>query len=207
MNETNETSKGENTDQEKGVIPYFKHIVTDVDYEVTSGIQKLRTKIGTYFWKSWSFVGLPFIWSGVSIIFLILDIFHVSWVLTFAGLSPLIIVVPLKMYFNMRRPYSAHSDIKPLTKESNSSFPSGHTYYATVSAFALAFCYGGTGSILIAAAIGILVATSRLYQGVHYLSDVVAAFFLGMLIAYVISLFFPQIMVLHEWSIYVDSLF
>ncbi len=207
MNETRDTSEGENSQQGKGLIPYFKNIVTDVDYEITSGIQKLRTKIGTYFWKSWSFVGLPFIWSGVIIVFLILDIFHASFVLTFAGLSPLIVVVPLKIYFNRRRPYSTHSDIKPLTKERNSSFPSGHTYYATVSAFALAFCYGGTGSILLAMTIGILVATSRLYQGVHYLSDVVAAFFLGMLIAFVISLFFPQIMILHEWSIYVDSLF
>ena len=207
MEDPKDIPKNDKTGQEKGVIPFFKHIVSDVDYEVTSGIQKLRTKIGTYFWKSWSFVGLPFIWSGVGIVFLFLDIFHVSFVLTFAGLSPLIVVVPLKIYFNRRRPYSAYSDIKPLTREKNSSFPSGHTYYATVSAFALAFCYGGIGSMLVAAGIGVLVATSRLYQGVHYLSDVVAAFFLGMIIAYVISLFFPQIMILHEWSIYVDSLF
>jgi membrane-associated phospholipid phosphatase len=207
MNETNDNSKGETSEQEKGLIPYFKHVVTDVDYEVTSGMQKLRTKIGTYFWKSWSFVGLPFIWSGVSIVFLILDIFHVSWVITIAGLSHLVVVVPLKMYFNRRRPYHAHSDIKPLTRERNSSFPSGHTYYATITAFALAFCYGGTISILLAAGIGILVATSRIYQGVHYLSDVVVAFFLGMIVASVISFLFPQIMVLHELSIYIDSLF
>lgn len=207
MEKTKDFPKGENAEQEKGVIPYFKHVVSDVDYEITSGIQKLRTKIGTYFWKSWSFVGLPFIWSGVSIIFLILDIFHVSFVITIAGLSHLVIVVPLKMYFNRKRPYHTHSDIKPLTKERNSSFPSGHTYYASITAFALAFCYGGAISIFFAAGIGILVATSRIYQGVHYLSDVVAAFFLGMIVAFIISLFFPQIMVLHELSIYIDGLF
>ena len=139
MEKTKDIPKGENAEQDKGVIPYFKNIVSDVDYEVSSGIQKLRTKIGTYFWKSWSFVGLPVIWSLVSIIYLILDIYHVTLVLTFAGLSHFLVVLPLKMYFNRKRTYSAHSDITPLTKERDSSFPSGHTYYATVNAFVLAF--------------------------------------------------------------------
>ena len=207
MEQSNKTQEEGNSKQEKGVIPFFKNVVLDMDYEVTSGIQKLRTKFGTYFWKSWSFVGLPFIWSGIGIVLLFLDIFHATYVITFAGLSPLAVVVPLKMYFNRRRPYSTHSDIKPLTKERNSSFPSGHTYYATVSAFALAFCYGGGFSILLAAGIGILVATSRIYQGVHYLSDVIVAFFLGMIIAFIISLFFPQIMVLHELTVNFDNLY
>ena len=207
MEKTKDIPKGENGEQEKGIIPYFKNIVTDVDYEVSSGIQKLRTKIGTYFWKTWSFVGLPVIWSLVSIIYLILDIYHVSIVLTFAGLSHFVVVLPLKVYFNRRRPYHAHSDIKPLTKERDSSFPSGHTYYGTVNAFALAFCYGGALSILFAAGIGIFVATSRIYQGVHYLSDVIAAFFLGMIIGFVISLFFPQIMILHEFAANFDAMF
>ena len=207
MEKTKDIPKEENAEQEKGVIPYFKHIVSDVDYEVSSGIQKLRTKIGTYFWKSWSFVGLPVIWSLVSIIYLIFDIYHVTLVLTFAGLSHFLVVLPLKMYFNRKRPYSAHSDITPLTKERDSSFPSGHTYYATVNAFVLAFCYGGAISVLFAAGIGILVATSRIYQGVHYLSDVTAAFFLGMLIGFVISLFFPQIMILNELSANFDAMF
>jgi len=207
MEKSDEFHQVNKTDEEKGIIHYVKHVVTDIDYEVTSGIQKLRTKIGTYFWKSWSFVGLPVIWGLISIICLILDIYHITFVITFAGLSHFVVVLPLKMYFNRKRPYSTHSDIKPLTKERDSSFPSGHTYYASVNAFALAFCYGGALSILFAAAIGILVATSRIYQGVHYLSDVVAAFFLGMIIAFVISLFFPQIMILHELSINFDALF
>ncbi len=84
MAKTEDFHQIDESDSEKGIIQYVKHVVTDVDYEVTSGIQKLRTKFGTYFWKSWSFVGLPVIWSLVSIICLILDIYHVSFVITFA---------------------------------------------------------------------------------------------------------------------------
>lgn len=189
-----------NNQVKKGFFPFFRNIVEDVDYEVSSKIQIFRTKIGNYFWKSLSFLGLPFIWSGIVIILFILDIYHMAYVLILAGLSPLLIIIPLKKSINRKRPYFTYEDIKPLTREKNSSFPSGHTYYITVSSFGLAFCYGGTTTLIIATVISILVAVSRVYQGVHYLSDVIIAFFLSIIIGFIISIFFPQIMLLHELS-------
>ncbi|MFX1274898.1 MAG: hypothetical protein ACFFAT_07630 [Promethearchaeota archaeon] len=85
-----------NNQVKKGFFPFFRNIVEDVDYEVSSKIQIFRTKIGNYFWKSLSFLGLPFIWSGIVIILFILDIYHMAYVLILAGLSPLLIIIPLK---------------------------------------------------------------------------------------------------------------
>jgi undecaprenyl-diphosphatase len=176
----------------------IKEFVETIDYDVISGLQKIRTNIGNYFWKIITFAGLPFIWVSVGIIFAFFDMFHVSLVITFASLSPLAIVFPIQKAIKRRRPYDKHQTLKPLAKETHYSFPSGHTYYVTVNGVALALCYGGFYSLFLMMGLGIMVAVSRIYLGVHYLTDVAAAYFLGLLVAYVIYLCFPLIMVLHD---------
>lgn len=182
--------------KEKGILG----VIQELDYEISSGLQQLRTKFGNYFWKFLTQAGYPYPWILIGFIFgVILDFYHVGYVLTFAGLSSLLTVIPLKLYSKRRRPYDKHLDLKPLKRERENdwSFPSGHTYYATVSGLSLAFCYGGFYSIILMGGLGILVAVSRMYLGVHFLTDVVFAYFLGVLVAYLIYLSFPHIMVLH----------
>ncbi len=176
----------------------IKGFVQDIDYDIISGLQKIRTKIGNYFWKSISFIGLPFIWVGIGIIFAFFDVFHVSLVIMFASLSPFGVVFPIQKAIKRRRPYDKHDSLKPLTKETHYSFPSGHAYYITVNSVALALCYGGFYSLFIMIGLSIMVAVSRIYLGVHYLTDVAASFFLGLLVAYIIYLCFPLILILHE---------
>ena len=176
----------------------IKEVVEDFDYDIISSLQRIRTKIGNYFWKCISFCGLPFIWVTVGIIFAFYDVFHVSLVIMFASLSPMAIVFPVQKVIKRRRPYDKHKMLKPLTKETHYSFPSGHAYYVTVNGIALALCYGGFYSFLLMFGLAIMVAVSRIYLGVHYLTDVSASIVLGILVAYIIYLCFPLIMILHD---------
>ncbi|MBS3134528.1 phosphatase PAP2 family protein [Candidatus Woesearchaeota archaeon] len=80
----------------------------------------------------------------------------------------------------------------PLITKSNlslvSSFPSGHT----IVAFSIIpFLRTGKEKI-IWAIMAIFIAFSRLYLGLHYLSDVVAGIFLGLLIANIIRKLHPS---------------
>ncbi|MHA1274208.1 MAG: phosphatase PAP2 family protein [Promethearchaeota archaeon] len=185
-------------------VKNLKDFIQDIDYEIISGIQKIRTNIGNYFWKFWTFFGYPYIWIGVAIIFgLFFELYHVSYVIIFASVSSLIIVVPLKYAYKRKRPYDTYSNLNPLKREREKdySFPSGHTYFATVNGVTLALCYGGLISLILMLGLGILVAVSRIYLGVHYLSDVLGAFFLAIGVALIIWLCFPYIMVLHYLSL------
>ena len=49
--------------------------------------------------------------------------------------------------------------------------------------------------------LAILVAVSRIYLGGHYLSDVAVGFILGLIFAYIVFLFFPYILVLHDLTL------
>lgn len=90
----------------------------------------------------------------------------------------MVLNVLLKHAFQRARPHFED----PLLTLSTYSFPSGHTASATVL-WGLVACYLANGKprpagmALMAAALGIvaLVGLSRMYLGVHYLSDVLAA--------------------------------
>jgi membrane-associated phospholipid phosphatase len=107
---------------------------------------------------------------------------HRYWVLALASAVPggMLLNVALKHTFERARP---HFD-DPLLSLSTYSFPSGHSMAATVL-YGLLACYfarrarGWPGRVLpfVLAALMIgTVAFSRMYLGVHYLSDVLAAF-------------------------------
>lgn len=106
-------------------------------------------------------------------------IFGLSSVLGGIGLNTL-----LKLAFHRARPTLSGLS----TALHTYSFPSGHALSATVlygvfAAYLIAKTRspaGKAGIAVVAAAIVVLVAFSRLYLGVHYLSDVLAAFAEGM---------------------------
>jgi len=73
-----------------------------------------------------------------------------------------------------------------LVRASGSSFPSGHSAAAAATWAALAFLAGrhlsGRGRVTVgiaACVIAVMVATSRVLLGVHWLTDVVAGLFVG----------------------------
>jgi undecaprenyl-diphosphatase len=104
-----------------------------------------------------------------------------DWVLALAAtvVGGLLLNVVLKVLFHRARP---HFD-DPLLTLSTYSFPSGHAVAATL-VYGFVACYlvrhlhgwfARAGVILAASLLVALVAVSRMYLGVHYLSDVLAA--------------------------------
>jgi undecaprenyl-diphosphatase len=76
------------------------------------------------------------------------------------------------------RPYVDHPEYRQLLPPPPStSFPSGHASTAAAGALALARIYPATA--LPAAALALLIGTSRIALGVHFPSDVLAGFAIG----------------------------
>lgn len=104
--------------------------------------------------------------------------------LVLAGVGAEIITVGLKLGFQRDRPF--FSD--PLAAESTYSFPSGHAsvslaVYGTLG-FIAARHLGSRRSQIVAlagaAALVLLIGSSRIYLGVHFLTDVIAGFSIGL---------------------------
>ena len=103
-----------------------------------------------------------------------------DWALCMALAVPLgmLLNVLLKNIFPRARPTFEH----PLLTLTTYSFPSGHTaaatlLYGVVGAYLVCTCRGWQRLLAVAVTVGMvaLVGLSRIYLGVHYFSDVVAA--------------------------------
>jgi membrane-associated phospholipid phosphatase len=102
--------------------------------------------------------------------------------LAFAGSQ--VLTMGLKLGFQRDRPFFA----EPLATESTYSFPSGHASASLAVYGTLGFLLARrlrnrrarVASLAGAAALVLLIGFSRLYLGVHYLTDVLAGFSLGL---------------------------
>lgn len=92
------------------------------------------------------------------------------------------IVVGIVKYGILRpRPYTQIASLVVLNYESDPSFPSGHTALATVTALCLSEYFGHKRLFIL---IPLVVALSRMYIGVHYPSDVLGGFLIGIIITF-----------------------
>jgi len=92
----------------------------------------------------------------------------------------------LKIVFMRPRPFMADDSIVNLRPETSGgySMPSGHTQSASTVFFGLYQFFKKSYLLIIAIVITVLVGISRMYIGVHYLTDVVVAGLLGFVITY-----------------------
>lgn len=97
-----------------------------------------------------------------------------------------IITQLVKLFIMRPRPYTELSNLILLGLGTDYSFPSGHTATSTAMAYLLSKEYNRWIFMLIPFVVGI----SRLYIGVHYPSDVLGGFLLGLFIAYLLEYFF-----------------
>lgn len=95
----------------------------------------------------------------------------------------------LKVVIGRLRPFQVDDTIVNLRPETSSSYamPSGHTQSASTTFFGLGYFFKKKNLLIGAIIITCLVALSRMYIGVHYLSDVLVGGLLGILVVYVFN--------------------
>lgn len=103
-------------------------------------------------------------------------------------ISSAIVATILKHAINRPRPFITHPIIEKITAGGNPSFPSGHTSDAFAIATAISIAYPKWYIIILAYTWAITVAYSRMFLGVHYLSDVIAGALLGIGLAFLCKL-------------------
>lgn len=110
----------------------------------------------------------------------------------------------LKWVIQRPRPFLVNTEIENLRPETSGgfAFPSGHTQTASTVFYSLHQAFKRRFLLILASVITIFVAISRMYIGVHYLTDVLAGAGLGVLFAYLGFRYLPKITdkrLLYRW--------
>ena len=93
---------------------------------------------------------------------------------------PFIIVTLIRRFINAPRPYELYDFYdKAPKKKSGSSFPSRHAFSVFVIGTVLTFAYPPLGAVLLF--LGVVLATSRVLCGIHFVRDVVTGALLGVI--------------------------
>lgn len=148
-------------------------------YNFLNGIFSFITKLGNG----------GFIWILITIILLIPKKTRKVGILSLCSLLLCHVVnnLMIKNLVMRERPFNQFSELIPLVKKpTDFSFPSGHTAISfAVSGILVRYLdkkYGITAIVF-----AVLIAFSRLYVGVHFLSDVIVGMIIGLLSSFIVS--------------------
>lgn len=134
-------------------------------------------------------------WVGLIILFLIFYQINKTYGFTFlitygfgVGVNYL-----LKLIISRDRPFETYSSIQALTNTFGKSMPSGHAVSAMImvvfvcfTVFALAKTRFTKIATLVSSIIFIgIVCVSRMYLGVHYLTDIILGLFIGLIVGFI----------------------
>ena len=150
----------------------------------------------TYFLRFLSFFGRETIW--ICLITFYLFIWYDPRIFSYISTTFLIgvlLIAPIKKKVARSRPFEVMGDIKILEPEPTSrSFPSWHAYNVMSHGLLFSFLFNLPYLTIIFVAIALLVSFSRVQLGVHYPSDVIFGFLMGILGFYIAALIFAPIM-------------
>jgi len=150
-------------------------------------LQLINSLHHNYFFNSlgWIISYFGLIYTGI-LIAIILYIFggkkgkKVAVLLTVTVVITFLLTHLIKLLIMRPRPYTQLTTLIVCAVESDYSFPSGHTSMAAAISYILGKKYDCFKFTII---IPVLVGLSRMYFGVHYPSDVICGFILGILVA------------------------
>ena len=149
------------------------------EIELMKQIQKFNLS------KQMNLISYPFNTSGFIILVISLYFYNVLKIPDIVLLATIAVVgFLLKLIFKRKRPYHESIDIKNYgNKNHNSitdiySFPSGHTFAATVFSLIMLSKYP---TEFIFNIVAILVGFSRIFLGVHYPTDIIGGMVFGFL--------------------------
>lgn len=161
------------------------NVIQNADISILLYIQEhIRKEWMNGFWRAITFLGDGgWFWILLAVVLLIMKKTRKAGVAAAIALviGALITNVCLKNLVARVRPYDTYSALIPIVKRPiDWSFPSGHTCASFASAFVyfrlLPKKYGIPALVL-----ACMIAFSRLYLGVHYPTDVLAGFLIGLL--------------------------
>ncbi len=170
---------------------YLHDIIRDIDIYTQKRVWIFKSKAGEVFWKSLTLIGSPYFWFFIIVFLGIFRFFSIMLLLVLALSSSILLVYLLKNIFKRSRPYERYPHLKALEKQKGFSFPSGHTYIATICLTVIGIFYLDALFFMGALIIGIMVGISRMYLGVHYFSDIIAGYLLAIGFAIFLALIFP----------------
>lgn len=157
-------------------------IIQKIDTDILLYIQEnLRNDFLNIFFKTITHLGdLGIIWIIIAF-FLFLNKKYKTIsakILLALILSSSITSLILKNIIKRPRPFLVSENIKQLISASGYSFPSGHTSTSFAVAFIIYSCFPKKYGIF-AIILAILISFSRIYIGVHYLTDIIFGAILG----------------------------
>lgn len=169
-----------------------------LECKIVSKVQKTRTNAGDYFWKFWTFFGLPYIWIVITIVWFFLDMWFVFLLFVIAGVSYFFTIFPIKLLYKRKRPEEKCEEVQPIVKARGFSLPSGHTYIANVFGLVLALYFKGIILLICMIILGLMVACSRVYLGVHFLTDIVISYVLAIIVVFsIFRVLLPSVQALY----------
>ncbi|MGC8964711.1 MAG: phosphatase PAP2 family protein [Brevinematia bacterium] len=162
------------------------------DFFVLSKVIKIRNKILTKILKLISRIGDWWILSLLSIILIFLNL-KLGILLSISLIIQVLLQKIIKNIFTRKRPYIKHrTKIKNLiVPPDRYSFPSGHTAGAFVVFFSFLRFYPEISIIVLV--IAIIIGFSRIYLGVHYLTDVIFGIIIGLISTEIANTFYLDI--------------
>ena len=112
-------------------------------------------------------------------------------IIFFVGIS-WIVVIALKKFFGETRPFFVIPEIKPLFVLGGAdSFPSGHATVFSALATLVYLDNRKLGYFYTFSAV--FIGLTRIIAGVHYVHDILAGFALGVILALLMSYFYPKL--------------
>lgn len=98
-----------------------------------------------------------------------------------------------KLLFHHPRPYWYSADVRPYSIENSFGLPSGHAQHAVSMWGTIAVLYPGRRLRLAAAMVILLISFSRVYLGVHFYTDVLLGWVLGLALLFSVARFFTPV--------------